>query len=819
MRLLPLGGASAIGASCLLLTTAGRRVLIDAGIRPGASGDQALPDLARLQREGVDGCVLTHAHSDHWGALPLALRSLKVPVLATRATRDLVLAQARLAAAGAAVDPPSIAPADVDRLEKAFLASEFLQPMRPFGPDLRITLYPAGHIPGAASILCESREGRVWISGDFTVRDSVLVPGVLLPLGRVDFAVLDATLGNRPGVNRAEEEASLPDLVARALARGGHVLLPVAPLGRAQEILVLLKRAARRGQIPAPVRVAGAAADLSDLLAKHPVFLRNEIRRELRDEPLLQGVVQRVENPKATIQGPPAVIVATGTRFFGGASGECAAALLDSGRNTILLCDDEDEESHGPSVLKKARARSPQLVLNGRTVPTEAVVEMYTLAMHADAKEALQTVSKLIPRRTILVHGSSASRTALASDLLRFTHTETEMPQEGEPVELPPPRHRSVFEPPRRAARVRPVEPALLRILCAQLANGQRRIFSLDELILLYTEQEGVADEGYRSAFIRAIEEATGFPRFVADERRPYLYRVITNEDTRWSPEQLRSFVQSMFQGAADYYRVGFYELERKLRLYFDFPEIARVKHRERLEALANETGWTVEVNETPRLERIAQVVRELLPPGSLLPGPPAIRTRTREVTVRVRGPLEDQIDAGWREAFRERTGYTLHLKEMSQTAEGSTSANAPRMEINQAFARILERFQTEPDKPYRKSRKTDDYGEYIEVGFLTPEIGMRYLDILGELGAETGWRIDISHSANLAGLQDVVRSLLPDPSLLAREPSFYPQTRLVRVKLQRPLAREAAEELRRRFEERTGLPLEIDAAGEGEPQ
>jgi Cft2 family RNA processing exonuclease len=814
MRLLALGGASAIGASSYLLTAGGRRILIDAGVRPGSTGQEALPDLARLAREGVDGCVLTHAHPDHWGALPQVLRKHKVPILATRPTRDLAIAQARLAAAGrddGGRELPRMGAGEVELLEGAFLAGEYLQPLRPFGPEVRITLLPAGHLPGAASILCESREGRIWISGDFTVRDSVMVPGVLLPLGRVDFAVLDATLGGNSGANRGDDETSLSDRVAKALARGGSVLLPVAPLGRAQEILVLLKRAARGGRIAAPIRVDGSAADLCDAIAEHPAFLRNEIRRELRDEPLLRGAIERVGDREKTIQGPPAVIVSTGVRLRGGPASEYALAFASSHENTILLCDEEDEEGHGPAVLKKAKARSPQLVVNGKTVATKAAVETYSFAMHADAKEALQTVSKLMPRRTILVHGSSASRTSLASDLLRFTHTETEMPQEGETVELPPSRQRTVFEPPRRGARVRPLEPVLLRILCAQLANGQRRIFSLDELILLYTEQEGVTDEAYRASFIRAIEEAAGFPRFVADERRPYLYRVITNEDTRWSPEQLRSFVQSMFQGTADYYRVGFYELERKLRLYFDFPDMAREKHRERLEALANETGWTVEVNDTPRAEKFAEVAREILPPGTAVPGPPAIRPRTREVTVRVRGPVD--LEA-CREAFRERTGYMLHVVEWA----GEAPPDAPRMEVNQAFARILERFENEPDKPYRKSRKTDDYGEYIEVGFLTPEIGLRYLDLLSELAAETGWRIDISHSANLTGLQDVVRSLLPDPSLLTREPSFFPQTRLVRIKLQRPLPPEAAEDLRKRFEEKTGLPLELEG-GEAEPE
>ncbi|HLG42534.1 MAG TPA: MBL fold metallo-hydrolase, partial [Planctomycetota bacterium] len=313
MRILALGGASAIGASASLLTAAGRRVLIDAGVRTGVSGAEGCFDLDRLEREGVDGCVLTHAHLDHWGALPRVLQSHKIPVLATRATRDLVLAQARgiLARKKAESDIerelPSLRVKDVALLEKAFMVGEFLQPLRPFGPELRITLYPAGHIPGAASILIESREGRLWVSGDYTVRDSIAVPGVLLPLGRIDFAVLDATLGARPAVNRAEEESALVPAVAEALERGGKVLFPVFALGRAQELLILFKRAARRGELGAPIFADGACADLADILSEHPSFLRSEVRRELREERLLQGRLTRVEDRGAALFGAPSV--------------------------------------------------------------------------------------------------------------------------------------------------------------------------------------------------------------------------------------------------------------------------------------------------------------------------------------------------------------------------------------------------------------------------------------------------------------------------------------------------------------------------------
>ncbi|HEY8885706.1 MAG TPA: MBL fold metallo-hydrolase, partial [Chloroflexota bacterium] len=90
VRLLFLGGASEVGASCLVVEAAGRRVLVDAGIR--MHGDDPLPDLSRLQDlGGIDAVVVTHAHADHIGALPLAVGAFPLAtVIATPATAGLM---------------------------------------------------------------------------------------------------------------------------------------------------------------------------------------------------------------------------------------------------------------------------------------------------------------------------------------------------------------------------------------------------------------------------------------------------------------------------------------------------------------------------------------------------------------------------------------------------------------------------------------------------------------------------------------------------------------------------------------------------------
>lgn len=819
MRLTALGGAGTVGASATLIENAGRKILIDAGIRPGATGEAAFPDLTRIEREGVDGWILTNARSSHWGALPRILQNRRIPGLTTRLTRDLVIHQARRIverrrARGAQEgDVPGLRIRDVDLLEEALDGADYLQPRRPFGPDLRITLYPAGTLPGAASVLIESTEGRLWFSGDFCLRDLALVPGALFPLGRTDFAVVESSYGELPPSSRPDEERALLEAAGAALRRGGKVLFPVAPVGRAHELLLLFKRALRRGLVSAPIYLDGLFAELSDLFSEHPIFLRSEVRRELRSEGLAEGVnLRRVKNEadrQAVLEGPPCIILAGGVRLSGGPSARYARALAGDPDSAIFLCPDPDDEHPGERLFLKARATPPQLFVEGKVLPVSARIETYSLRLHAETKDVLTAVGRLLPRRCVLLHGSRGARTALGSHLKRFTNTETILPAEGEEVELVSRRSRRTLFPPRRPRSIRPVEPALLRALAAQLSAGQRKVFSLDELILLYTGQESVTDENYRRAFARAIENAEGFPRFVPDERRPYLYRTLTDEETRWSQEELRSFVEAVFQGTADYYRVGFNPLECKLKLYFDFPELARERHRSRFEAIEKATGWTVELHDLPRIERFAEVAREIIPAELYLATRPGVDPREKEVTIAVRQEVSEETREQWNEGFRRRTGYRLGLQIAPEDASGDPPPS--RWEINRAFARILERFEAEPDTPYRKSLKTDDHGEYIELAFLTPEIGRRYVHLLTELSAETGWRIDLSPAANLAGLQDAVRSLLPKGTALAREPSYFPRERVVRIQLTRPLPESEAADLQARFKNKTGLPLQIN--------
>jgi Cft2 family RNA processing exonuclease len=226
-----LGGASEVGASCTLLEVAGHCLLIDGGMRPAArEGQSRLPDLARLETSPPEAILLTHAHIDHTGALPL-IASLcpGIPIYATESTRVLtdillrdsvrIMQQEGLKPDG---ETPLYSEEQVDALLARITPMSFQQPFAPIpsAPTLTLRFLPAGHILGAAMLFFTTPEGTVLHTGDISVTDQRTIKGLdLHALPQADVMVCEGTYGNRSHSNRKQEERGLAETVQQALAR------------------------------------------------------------------------------------------------------------------------------------------------------------------------------------------------------------------------------------------------------------------------------------------------------------------------------------------------------------------------------------------------------------------------------------------------------------------------------------------------------------------------------------------------------------------------------------------------------------------------
>ncbi|MBN2905507.1 MAG: MBL fold metallo-hydrolase [Rhodobacteraceae bacterium] len=293
------GAAGGVTGSCHMVTCGGRKILVDCGMFQG--GRELHEDNAELfgfDPAEIDILLLTHAHLDHCGRIPLLVkRGFRGEVICTAATRDLtrlvLLDSAHLHEEEArrrhrhgskkSQDGPLYDTMDaLDSFDRFGRMAAYDQPI-PLGPGIRATFHDAGHILGSASILLELEEAehrrRVLFSGDIGPNDRPLL-NPPAPPGDVDVVVMETTYGDR---DHRSLDASVDEFLGAiqgADARGGNVIIPTFALERAQELLFFLREGMARGEIPKTMRVfldSPMAISATEIFRRHPEAMKPQI--------------------------------------------------------------------------------------------------------------------------------------------------------------------------------------------------------------------------------------------------------------------------------------------------------------------------------------------------------------------------------------------------------------------------------------------------------------------------------------------------------------------------------------------------------------
>src|ERR687892_195102 len=235
-----LGGAGEVGGSSHLLDFGKTRILVDAGIKPDGRGP-VTPDFGGL--DGLDAAVVTHAHLDHCGALPLLVRDRpKMPIYCTPPSAKLIISALNdHAAMGGGL--PGGAP--IHEVRKRLVPVPFGKPLDVGGA--KVTLTESGHILGAASVLFSSGEATVFHTGDICMENHFSIPSARLPEVRdIDLLIMEATLADQKSQPFSESIRTRVEVINETtLERGGTVLIPTYALGQAQEIILGIKHYGR----------------------------------------------------------------------------------------------------------------------------------------------------------------------------------------------------------------------------------------------------------------------------------------------------------------------------------------------------------------------------------------------------------------------------------------------------------------------------------------------------------------------------------------------------------------------------------------------
>ncbi|RQH06958.1 MBL fold metallo-hydrolase RNA specificity domain-containing protein [Paraburkholderia dinghuensis] len=451
------GADREVTGSCHLLEADGKRILIDCGMYQGSRelDDENAGDFG-FDPRSVDFLLLTHAHLDHCGRIPLLVkRGFTGEIIATAATRELarlvMLDAARLHEEeaerserhahrrGEKTRKPLYGTLDVlDTLDHFGRNAVYDEPLS-LAPTLRATFYDAGHILGSASIRIEDTEGSgrsVVFSGDLGNRDRAILRDPQFP-PPADVVVMETTYGDRSHKALAPSIEELYGAITDTFKRGGNVVIPTFAMERAQEILYYLREGIEQGRLPRSMPVyldSPMAISATEVFRRHPDCFA-EKDRAMFDEGKDPFTLPGLRFTRETADSMALNNLVGGAVIMAG-SGMCTGGRIRHHLRHNLWRHDSSVifvGYAGRGTLARILIDGAKHVnLFGDDVPVHA--RLYTIngfSAHADRDELLAWQRALRPKHTVLVHGDEEVMRSFATQL---SDTEVHMPGIGDEI-------------------------------------------------------------------------------------------------------------------------------------------------------------------------------------------------------------------------------------------------------------------------------------------------------------------------------------------------------------------------------------------------
>ncbi len=450
-----LGAAETVTGSKYLLTVDGVRILIDCGLYQGTKNLRLRNWQPLFKGEKIDAVVLTHAHIDHSGYIPLLVKNgFRGPIYCTPAT--LALCEILLPDAGYLQEE------DARYMNKHHIskhhpalplfteedARQSLQYFEPVSYGIRIKLPVAseeaaielqfsavGHILGASYINITVKGKQIVFSGDVgRPKDSVMYAPA--PIKEADYLIVESTYGDRrhPALDPME---ALREVVGRTIKRGGIVLIPAFAVGRVQAVLYFLHQLIVAKQIPpVPIYLNSPMA-----LAATEVFnnFASEHRLTRKDCEYIEHnthFIRSVDESKAlNRQNFPCVIISSSGMASGGRVIHHLKTLIGNHRNSVVFVGFQAPGTRGDSLVRGAES----IKMHGDYYPVNAeVVSIEGMSAHADYQEIIDWVKTLKkpPQQTFVTHGEKAAADSMRRHLTDQLGWNVSVPEYRDSVDL-----------------------------------------------------------------------------------------------------------------------------------------------------------------------------------------------------------------------------------------------------------------------------------------------------------------------------------------------------------------------------------------------
>jgi metallo-beta-lactamase family protein len=430
MKLTFLGAVGTVTGSKYLVETGDKRILVDCGLFQGFKQLRlrnwgSLP----VEPKAIDAVILTHAHLDHSGYIPLLVRNgFAGPVICTEPTYDLC--SILLPDSGHLLEQdaefanrhgfskhrpalPLYTQKDAVASLKRFKPVTFDKPQS-LASDIGVRFMPAGHILGAAIVEFTHAGMKVVFSGDIGRPNSATMFDPT-PIKQADYLIVESTYGNRKHDPRDPEDA-LAEVIIRTAGRGGTVVIPSFAVGRAQTLMFHLHRLKSARRIPdLPVFLdSPMAVDASEILCKYMRYQKLDAAT-CRAACAVAHYVRDAGESKALDANPmPKIIISASGMATGGRVLHHLKHFVTDPRNTILFAGFQAGGTRGAAMTGGA----DRIKIHGQYFPVRAEVDnLHMLSAHADADELMGWLGhfEAAPKTTFITHGEPE-----ASDSLRM---------------------------------------------------------------------------------------------------------------------------------------------------------------------------------------------------------------------------------------------------------------------------------------------------------------------------------------------------------------------------------------------------------------
>ncbi|MEM1557102.1 MAG: beta-CASP ribonuclease aCPSF1 [Thermoproteota archaeon] len=421
-----LGGAEQVGRSSILVSTDESNVLMDFGINPAANTfSDSFPRIDRIpiSVENIDAVVISHAHLDHMGGLPLLFKyGYRGPVYMTEPTVYLMFLL--LNDLYDVLQKNGIIP--FFELKDLRTILQHTIPVK-FGvvvdiaPDIKLTFRNAGHILGSAIIHLHIGEGlhNIVFTGDLKYDRSILLEHASTMFPRVETLITECTYGGQNDVMppREEVENRLIGLVNSTLDKNGNVLIPTLAVGRAQEIMLILDNAIRNNKIPeVPIYVDGMISEVTAIHAAFPNYLSKDLRSLMNNglNPFKSEYVIPVKNSiskEEITESRRNIILSPSGMLEGGPVLEYFKMVAPQEESIVIFVNYQIEGTLGNRVLNGLR----DLTLQNSSGKVEALTIRSTVEKvdgfsgHSDRNQLLNYIRRVYTKRgpLFLVHGEA----------------------------------------------------------------------------------------------------------------------------------------------------------------------------------------------------------------------------------------------------------------------------------------------------------------------------------------------------------------------------------------------------------------------------